>query len=343
MAEAARALLQAGRIHELLNVNHDATHGEIKKACKHARMRNHPDKGGDLEVFKVVEMAIELLTNELPTYERDPMLLDNNGSIPPCLHHIRFRIENIRNQVRNLERQRFELAKTGKLTKKRSDVDTRLARAVSLLQEEREQYKWWFNAFLQEREEEKALRDEAERAEAERVERNRERARQAKIDLQKERHTLRKRISRPASNRFPTLPNGVKDLQFDKVRKRYRALSQTKSRYSKDEKDTTGIDNEMHVLLVEAQDLANAALNTRCEHCEVHTSFPRLAKTDRKYNALTDLRLARRRLCNRIRKSPNREDLRQASAEILRQAWAISRDFDINSIDSQILTKTPAE
>jgi curved DNA-binding protein CbpA len=316
MAEAARALLQAGRIHELLNVKHDTTNAEIKKSCKQARIRNHPDKGGDLELFKVVENAIELLTNELPTFD---------GNIPPWLNNIRNQIESIRNQVRNLERQHSELAKIGKLIKKRSDVDMRLARAVSLLQEEREKYKWFFNIYLQEREEEKAMKDEAERAEAERVERSCERVRRARIQLQKERHALRKRCSRPASNRFPTLPEGVKNIHFDKVRKRYRALSQTRSRYTKDEKDTTAIDNEMQVLLVEAQDLANAALNARCEQREIHTSFPRLAKTDPKYDALMSLRLARRRLCDRIRKSSDREDLQEESAEILRQAWAICR------------------
>lgn len=108
MAEAARALLQAGRIHELLNVKHDTTNAEIKKSCKQARIRNHPDKGGDLELFKVVENAIELLTNELPTFD---------GNIPPWLNNIRNQIESIRNQVRNLERQHSELAKIGKLIK----------------------------------------------------------------------------------------------------------------------------------------------------------------------------------------------------------------------------------
>ena len=84
---AARALLQAGRIHELLNVKHDPTNTEIKKAYRKLAVVHHPDKGGDENKFKELTEAYEVLSDKdkrekYDTFGKDG-LGDNGMNINP--------------------------------------------------------------------------------------------------------------------------------------------------------------------------------------------------------------------------------------------------------------------
>lgn len=49
--------------YDLLNVRADATDLELKKAYRKAAIKNHPDKGGDEEVFKMIGEAYRVLSD----------------------------------------------------------------------------------------------------------------------------------------------------------------------------------------------------------------------------------------------------------------------------------------
>ena len=58
-ADSARALVQSGRLRELIGVAPNASLEEVRGACKRALLRFHPDKEGDPEVFKEIQPAIQ--------------------------------------------------------------------------------------------------------------------------------------------------------------------------------------------------------------------------------------------------------------------------------------------
>ena len=47
----------------MLGVSKDADEATIKKAYKKLALKHHPDKGGDVEKFKEISMAAEVLTD----------------------------------------------------------------------------------------------------------------------------------------------------------------------------------------------------------------------------------------------------------------------------------------
>ena len=58
--------------YELLGVRGDATELDLKKAYRKAAVRNHPDKGGDEETFKMIGEAYRVLSdsNARADYDR---------------------------------------------------------------------------------------------------------------------------------------------------------------------------------------------------------------------------------------------------------------------------------
>ena len=50
--------------YDLLHVDKNATPEEIKKSYRKLAMKNHPDKGGDPELFKKITEANDVLSNE---------------------------------------------------------------------------------------------------------------------------------------------------------------------------------------------------------------------------------------------------------------------------------------
>lgn len=58
--------------YELLGVRGDATELDLKKAYRKAAIKNHPDKGGDEETFKMIGEAYRVLSdsNARADYDR---------------------------------------------------------------------------------------------------------------------------------------------------------------------------------------------------------------------------------------------------------------------------------
>jgi DnaJ-class molecular chaperone len=47
--------------YDLIGINRTATEHEVRKGYKRAALTHHPDKGGDVEVFKKVLVAFNVL------------------------------------------------------------------------------------------------------------------------------------------------------------------------------------------------------------------------------------------------------------------------------------------
>lgn len=275
MAEHAAALLEAGRLHEIVGVRPGATREEVKKACQAARLRTHPDKrGGDAALFRVVEDAVK----KLLLYLRD----------------------DYRERYRQCVEMEQALA-----AKERKREEARVAR---------------------EREME-------------------ERARRVHVELSRARDALRRRCTRGTSTRFPTLPRcdvGARvRTDFASLRTRYRKLGQTRSRYAKEGRDVADLVREMCDIMAQARCVVDTAVASCCEDRGICVLFPHLPRTHAKYSALDGLRLASRRISDRIRKAPvgNRQDLEDERDRIAQEAWAIVQSpvSDPDRIDTVVL------
>jgi len=70
--------------YSILGVPRTATPEEIKKAFKKKAMQHHPDRGGDIEQFKMVQQAYEVLSNSDKRSAYDnPQPQWNNFNTPP--------------------------------------------------------------------------------------------------------------------------------------------------------------------------------------------------------------------------------------------------------------------
>src|ERR1044071_1213709 len=56
---------KATRYYEILGVSEEATQEEVKKAYRKLSIINHPDKGGDPELFGLINRAYEVLGSEI--------------------------------------------------------------------------------------------------------------------------------------------------------------------------------------------------------------------------------------------------------------------------------------
>ena len=59
--EEAKKTLKDRSPWEVLGISRDASFEEVKRAYRRLVMEHHPDRGGDAEVFKVIQAAYEIL------------------------------------------------------------------------------------------------------------------------------------------------------------------------------------------------------------------------------------------------------------------------------------------
>ena len=60
---AAKKDVDTQRFYDILGVSKKASQDEIRKAYRKLALKEHPDKGGDLEKFKDISTAYEVLSN----------------------------------------------------------------------------------------------------------------------------------------------------------------------------------------------------------------------------------------------------------------------------------------
>lgn len=61
--QAPQKAVENSKFYEVLGVPKTATAAEIKKAYRKLALKNHPDKGGDPELFKTITVAYEVLSD----------------------------------------------------------------------------------------------------------------------------------------------------------------------------------------------------------------------------------------------------------------------------------------
>lgn len=69
--------------YEILGVNKQATNEELKKAFRKLSLKHHPDKGGDVEKFKEINMAYSVLSDTTKRKQYDMYGTDDPSAIPP--------------------------------------------------------------------------------------------------------------------------------------------------------------------------------------------------------------------------------------------------------------------
>ena len=72
--------------YKLLEVHSDASSEEIRKAFKRVALKYHPDKGGDVEIFKLCVQALETLsdTDKRAVYDQSPSQNHDHSNLKTC-------------------------------------------------------------------------------------------------------------------------------------------------------------------------------------------------------------------------------------------------------------------
>ena len=155
-----------------------------------------------------------------------------------------------------------------------------------------------------------------------------EEVRQKMLQSARDKDSLRKRRSRGVSTRFPTLPRMLSVAarrEYITLRDKFQKLKQTRSRYVLRQVETTSIGRQLDEMMNQARSVIDMAVANSCEAHGVQREFPHLRRTHPKFDSLSELRKAHRRLWDRVRKNSAREDLVAQDAEIIRQAWELVR------------------
>ena len=69
------SLLSVRTHYDLLGIAKSATQEDLKKAYRKACLKHHPDKGGDEELFKDIQIAYEILADDTKRHNYDRDLL----------------------------------------------------------------------------------------------------------------------------------------------------------------------------------------------------------------------------------------------------------------------------
>ena len=273
-----------GQLHKILGIQ-PGTHGaKLREACKLARLKTHPDKGGDVEVFKIVEETIKILLNDLPEVKLHQ---------PIWLNSLRQQIDRCR------------------LGFDRGCGD------IGQMQRLREEFKRAFHEYQQRVEAEHLRREQTVREERERQERIAQ-LKKEKADREL-REKLRKRCTRKPSTKFPVLPSGFGSAPLSQLQGRYHSLGQQKCKKRKLGQDVTSIEADMAQVLHEGHAIVELQVENECLRLGIIKQFPRLATTHPKYEAVMLFRSSYRKLKDLARKYPNRDHLKRAGV-ILQQA-----------------------
>lgn len=290
MADNALLWFHRGHLHKIIGVRPCATRVELKEACRRARLRSHPDKpGGDQHLFRIVEDTVQLLLNNLPSFD---------GVLPMPLILLREEIERCRRKF-----------------------DTGIGGSVIQLQYLRGRYADEYQIHMDKRQaleqklkEEQSLQERIAKIQQGALERSR-------------RDNLMKRCYRKPPNRFPTLPvgpDGPVKAHFLQLRTKYANLAQRKREQEKRERDVQALDGEMVQILTEARAIAKTEIEKECQQRHLFESFPSITRKHPKFDMVVPLKRPYLKLRDAARKCPRKNHQAQAQL-ILRQAWDLVR------------------
>ena len=245
-AASARALIQAGRLRELIGVASDASPEEVKAACKRALLTHHPDKGGDPEVFKVIQ----------PALQQEEQFYAFEGGAPHWAKELLAKIAGYRRELDEAT-QELHAAKT----KAESATDRGRAKAMAdVAQKERgientnvdlsDALKEFKACYAQHLDNEQQRKEEEKREAA-----ARERLR---LQLAREDHAIWKRRQRGTGKRFPTLPKAnTNKAAIDPLmtlRREYQSVRQASLKCKRQGGDTSELESRAAIVMQKARE-----------------------------------------------------------------------------------------
>ena len=325
--ERATELLRAGNFHEVVGVSPGASREEGHAACRAAQLRTHPDKGGNADLFNIIQAAVDKL-------QLDENIYVFNGRTPGWAKTQLNNIAEARHGIEMCERSlkaardRIDAAMTdGDRAKAMGDA----ARAERGIRNETE--------ILQE-----SLSDfqacYARHVEDERARKEREAAREARLAVARERqrieearadNALRQRRRRQTSTRFPRMPRAVTDAgawnALDKLRQEYRKVIKTTHKRTQRGSDIKDLEPTAAALMAQARALVDQCCMTA--HARAATRwkrFPTLPSSDPRSPALAKLCQEHRKLKNRVKgvmPDDSRHALETQIKEVMNQAASL--------------------
>jgi len=318
-AANARALVQAGRLREFIGVAPDASPEEVKAACKRALLIHHPDKGGDPEVFKIVQ----------PALQQEEHFYGFEGGAPSWATEQLAQIAGYRDE---LEKATQELH----VAKAKAESATDRGRAKAKADAERKE-QWvenanaalnyalsHFKACYAQHIENEQQRKEEEKREATAREKQR-------LEWTRANNSLCQRRRRQTSACFPRMPRAVTDAgawnALDKLRQEYRRVIKTTHKRTQRGSDSKELEARVAVLMAQARELVDQCCRT--VHAQAVTRrkrFPTLPSSDPRSQALANLCQEHRKLKNRMKgvmPDDRRRDLQSQIEEIMNQAASL--------------------
>ena len=313
-ADSARALVQAGRLRELIGVAPNASLEEVRGACKRALLRFHPDKGGDPEVFKEIQ----------PALQQEERFYDFEGEPPPWAKEQLAQIAKYRREVEEATTKLHEA-----MAEAESATERGRAKATAVAARNVENKERWvenanvslsyalshFKACYAQHIENEQQRKEEEKREAAAQERQR-------LQERREVRALQRRRERGMSkNRFPTLPRAFTDKAavdaFTALRRKYTAVLKTIWKYKRQGRDATESESRAADLLQQARahvqhwcGVAHEVTGDRSKR------FPQLPSQDPRHDEMANLRRQHTRLKDRVRKAKSEEHKASLQAQV---------------------------
>ena len=299
-AANARALVQAGRLRELIGVAPDASPEEVKAACKRALLIHHPDKGGDPEVFKIVQ----------PALQQEEHFYAFEGGAPSWATEQLAQIAGYRREV-------DEAIQELHAAKAKAESATDSGRAKAKADAERKE-RWVenanaalnyalinFKACYAQHIENEQQRKEEEKREAAARERQGQQERRADRALQMKR-------GRGMSNRFPTLPRAFTNKAaidtLTALRRDYQSVRQAMLKYNRQGRNITEIESRAAEVMQKARKhvqhwcaLAHQEAGDRLKR------FPQLPAKDPRHAKMVGLRKEHARLKVHLRRAKSGE------------------------------------
>ena len=306
--ERARELLRAGNFHEVVGVSPGASREEVHAACRAAQLRTHPDRGGNADLFKVIQDAVEKL-------RIDENIYVFNGRTPGWaktqLRSIAEARQGIEVCERSLKaaRNRIDAAMTdGDKAKAMGDAaraERGIRNETEILQENLTEFQACY----------------ARHVEDERARKEREAAREARLAAAREQQrlldaradrALQLRKRRGMGNRFPTLPKAnTNKAAVDThmaLRREYQSVRQASLKSKRQGRDATELESRAARVMQKAREhveywcsLAHEEAGDRLKR------FPQLPSKDPRYAKMVGLRKEHARLKVHLRRAKSEE------------------------------------